>query len=74
MGKGIDLARMAGAGITADVLDDFKDQLLVCLLKRCADSNGNVDIPVADVDATGDTVVGLAVIDRTFHFEVRKKQ
>ena len=41
MGKGIDLARgidleTGGIGLHADVLDDFKDQLLIVLLKRIA--------------------------------------
>lgn len=73
MGKGIDLARAAGAGIHADVLDDFKDQLLVCLLKRLADKHGHVSVPVSDVDATGDSVVSFSTDGRAFNFEVKKK-
>lgn len=72
MGKGIDMAR-AEAPLHAEVLDDFKDQLLVTLLRRLADKDGNVQVPVADVDANGSYYVGMAVRDGVFHFEVRKK-
>jgi hypothetical protein len=72
MGKGIDLARTAGAGLHADVLDDFKDQLLIVLLKRLA-VNSEVSIPVAEVDDTGGDLVSFNVIDRVFNFQLRKK-
>lgn len=72
MGKGIDLAR-ADAPEHAQLLDDFKDQLLIVLLKRCA-NNGKVRIPVAEVDGTGSYLVAFSVRDEAFHFEVRKKQ
>ena len=72
MGKGIDLAR-ADAPEHAQLLDDFKDQLLIVLLKRCA-NNGKVRIPVAEVDSTGSYTVAFSVRDGAFHFEVRKKQ
>lgn len=71
MGKGIDLAR-GDAPLHAAVLDDLKDQLLIVLLKRLG---GDVTIPVAEVDDTGQDLVlfGLDVEARTFKFEVRKK-
>lgn len=72
MGKGIDMARAAGAGIHADVLDDFKDQLLVCFLKRLA-VNGHFAIPVSEVDATGDSIVSFSVESGVFNFVVSKK-
>lgn len=72
MGKGIDLAREAGAGIHADVLDDFKDQLLIVLLNRLA-KDGKVSIPVQEVDDTGQFLVAFSVRDRVFHFKVQKK-
>lgn len=72
MGKGIDMARAAGAGIHADVLDDFKDQLLVVLLKRLA-KNGEVAIPVSEVDDTGHDIVSFSVNDGIFNFVVSKK-
>ena len=74
MGKGIELARAAGAGIHTDVIDDFKDQLLIVLLKRLADKDGRVSIPVKETDDTGSDLVALSVKDGVFNFEVRKKQ
>jgi hypothetical protein len=70
LGKGIDLAR-PHAPEHAQVLDDFKDQLLIALVRRLG---GVVDMPVAEVDDTGSVTLALSVNDRTFHFEVRKKQ
>jgi len=72
MGKGIEMARVAGAGLHADVLDDFKDQLLVVLLKRHAE-NGKVCIPVAEVDDTGGDIVSFSINDGVFNFVVSKK-
>lgn len=69
MGKGIDLAREASP-LHAAVLDDLKDQLLIVLLKRLGST---VDIPVAEVDDTGQDIASFSVNDRVFHFEVRKK-
>lgn len=73
MGKGIELARQSGAGLHADVLDDFKDQLLVVLLKRLA-KKGRVSIPVSEVDDTGGDLVSFSVRDGVFNFIVSKKQ
>jgi hypothetical protein len=70
MGKGIDLAR-SEAPLHAQVLDDFKDQLLIVLLKRLG---GKVSIPVAEVDDTGSDLVEFNIVDRVFNFEVRRKQ
>jgi len=77
MGSGINAAREAdlqsgGTGLHADVLDNFKDQLLVVLLKRLA-KNGEVNIPVKDVDATGGDLVSFSVCDGAFNFVVSKK-
>ena len=72
MGSGIDAARAAGAGIHADVLDDFKDQLIVVLLKRLA-KDGVVSIPVSEVDDTGSDIVSFNIIDRVFNFHLSKK-
>lgn len=69
MGKGIDAAR-ADAPLHAAVLDDFKDQLLIVLIKRLG---GKVSIPVAEVDDTGGDLVAFSVVDRVFNFELRKK-
>lgn len=70
MGKGIDLAR-PHAPAHAQVLDDFKDQLLLVLLKRLG---GKVSIPIAEVDDTGQDLAAFKIVDRVFYFEVRKKQ
>lgn len=70
MGTGTDAARAAGAGLHADVIDNFKDQLLIVLLKRLG---GKVSIPVSEVDDTGMDIVSMSVENRTFNFEVGKK-
>lgn len=72
MGKGIDLARAAGAGLHADVLDDFKDQLLVVLLKRLA-KDGKVNIPMKEMDDTGHDLVSFSINEGVFNFVVSKK-
>jgi hypothetical protein len=69
MGKGIDLAR-PHAPLHAAVLDDFKDQLLIVFLKRLG---GKIDVPVAEVDDTGQDLLALSVRDGVFHFEMQKK-
>jgi len=71
MGKGIDLAR-GDAPEHAAVLDDFKDQLLIALVKRLG---GVVDIPVAEVDQTGRYTLALQIVDgNSFHFVLQAKQ
>lgn len=52
------------------VIEAMKDQLLIVLIERLG---GSVDIPVAEIDATGDRLLLMQLADRTFHFEVRKK-
>jgi hypothetical protein len=73
MGKGIRAAREAGAGLHADVLDDFKDQLLIVFLKRLKAAGQSLDFPVAEVDDTGRDMVSFRIVDRVFHFELSKK-
>lgn len=75
MGKGIDLARAAGAGIHADVLDDLKDQLLVVFLKQLKKFGHSLDFPVSDIDDTGKDVVSFRVdpATRNFRFELGRK-
>jgi hypothetical protein len=75
MGKGIDLARAAGAGIHADVLDDLKDQLIVVFLKRLKALGHSLDFPVAEIDDTGKDLVSFRVdpVTRDFHFELGRK-
>ena len=75
MGKGIDNARLAGAGIHADVLDDLKDELLVVFLKRLKALGHSLEFPVQEIDDTKHDVVSFRIdpVTRTFHFEVSKK-
>lgn len=69
MGKGIDAAR-PDAPEHAAAMDDLKDQLLIVFLKRLG---GTVDIPLAEVDDTGQDILGFSFKDGIFHFETRKK-
>lgn len=71
MGKGTDAARAAGAGLHADVIDDFKDQLLIVLLRRLGSA---VTIPVREVDDTGRYVCSFSVKNDAFNFQVTEKQ
>lgn len=71
MGRGTDLARAADAGLHADVIDSFKDQLLIVFLKRLG---GNVSIPLAEVDDTGQDLLEFRIDEhRVFHFSMKKK-
>jgi hypothetical protein len=71
MGKGIDAARAAGAGLHADVLDDFKDQLLIVVLKRLQEMYGDsLAFPVAEVDDTGQDMLSFQILDGQFHFHL----
>ncbi len=71
MGKGIDMAR-GDAPLHAAVMDDLKDQLLIILLKRLG---GQVAIPVAEVDDTGQDMMAFSIDEqKVFHFVLRKKQ
>jgi len=71
MGKGIDMAR-ADAPEHAAVMDDFKDQLIIVLMKRLGLT---VSIPLAELDDTGNDMLAFRVDDqKTFHFELRRKQ
>jgi hypothetical protein len=76
MGRGTDLARLAGNREHAQLIDDMKDQLLIVLLNRLG---GTVDVPVAELDATGGYLASFALKGRpgptaTFHFVVSRKQ
>ena len=69
MGTGIDAAR-PHAPAHAAALDNFKDQLLIVLLKRLG---GTVSIPVAECDDTGGDVASFNVVDGVFNFKVGRK-
>lgn len=74
MGKGIDAARsIPGGELHAEVMDDFKDQLIIVLMKRLA-VNGEVTIPVAETDDTGGDMLAFRIENGAFHFTLSKKQ
>jgi hypothetical protein len=70
MGQGVDMARV-DAPEHAAAIDNMKDQLLLVLIARLG---GKVDIPVAEIDGTGDRMLLMSFKGRTFHFELRQKQ
>ena len=72
MGKGIDLAR-GDAPEHAEILDDFKDQLIIVMLKRLEKLSGPVSIPMEEMNNTGNDIVAFSVVDKVFKFEMRKK-
>ena len=79
MGSGIDMARAAGNELHADVMENFRDQLLIVLIKRLADKDGRVVIPVAETDDTGGDLLAFSVQgaggqNPAFHFQLEKKQ
>lgn len=74
MGKGIDMAR-AGAPAHAQLMEDFRDQLLIVLLKRLADASGKLVIPVAETDDTAQDLVSVRLTDdNCFEFTLSKKE
>lgn len=73
MGKARQIARDMSPDLPHhEVLEDFRDQLLIVLLKRVA-VNGQVSIPISEVDHTEQDIVMFSVADGAFHFELRKK-
>ena len=71
MGSGIDAARTV-APEHAALMENFRDQLLIVLVKRllkmtCKD---RLRIPVAETDDTGGDLLLVAVRDGDFVFEV----
>lgn len=72
MGMGINLAR-PDAPLHAQVIDDFKDQLLIVLIKRLADEKGALSIPVEEIDDTGRDLLSFSVVNRVFNFVLSKK-
>lgn len=75
MGKGMELMRLDAPEHVA-MLDDMKDQLLIVLIKRLADKDGKLPIPVAEIDDTGRDLLSFRVDfeARIFHFHLEKKQ
>lgn len=73
MGKGLDLARELSeeSAKAAQVIDDFKDQLLLALIIKYGPG---LSIPIRDVDATGGYVLEMGVDGYSFNFKASKKQ
>jgi hypothetical protein len=72
MGKGTDAARAAfGSAEHADLIDSFKDQLLIVFLKRLG---GKLECPVSEVDDTSQDFFAFSIQDGRFKFEIRKKE
>lgn len=71
MGKGIDMARGL-APEHAALMDDLKDQLLIVFLNRLG---GDVEIPVHEIDGTGQYMLSLALDfeNKKFTFKTSKK-
>lgn len=60
-----------GNELHTEILEQFKDQLLIVLIKRLGT---NADIPVAEMDDTYMDLLSFAVRDNTFCFELSKKE
>jgi hypothetical protein len=52
------------------LMDRFKDQLLLVLLKRLG---GDVSIPIAEVDDTAQNLAAFRLVDGRFILEIRHK-
>lgn len=52
------------------VIEMFKDRLLIVLVKRLG---GEVSLPVAEVDDTAKDNLSFKLVDNVFHFTVTKK-
>jgi hypothetical protein len=75
MGKGIDMARgIPGSALHADVIDNFKEQMLLVFLKRLKNKYGDdLVFPVAETDDTGGDILSFSIEDRSFRFVLSKK-
>ena len=69
MGTGVEAAKQFSK-THAELIDDLKDQLLIVFLKRLG---GKVQIPVKEVDDTGNDLMIMSLKDGVFTFETRKK-
>lgn len=68
---GLDTAR-AGEALP-HVLDDLRDVLLICLLKRLSGPLGRVSIPASELDATGLYTVAMSFEAGFFDFTISRK-
>lgn len=68
------MARAADAGLHADVLENFRDQLLIVFLKRLQMKYGDdLVFPVAETDDTGQDILSFKIVDGRFIFVLEKK-
>jgi hypothetical protein len=76
MGKGIDMARaIPGSELHADVLENFRDDLLVVFLKRLKNKYGDdLVFPVVETDDCGQDLVSFSIECRSFRFVLSKKE
>jgi hypothetical protein len=73
MGKGIDMAR-ADAPEHAAIMDDFKDQLIIVLMKRLQKMGDPLSFPVSEIDDTGQDMLAFRIDEnKVFHFVLSKK-
>lgn len=70
MGIGIDLAAPL-APEHAKVIDNFKEQLLITMVKRLG---GTISVPIDEVDDTSQDLLMMSIENGSFHFEIKKKQ
>jgi hypothetical protein len=75
MGKGIDVARgIPGSELHADVIENFRDQLLIVFLKRLKHKYGDdLVFPVTETDATGQDMLAFKIDGGNFVFVLEKK-
>ena len=63
----------AASPIHADVLEMFKEQLLIVLLRRLGADEHVVKIPVSEVDDTGRVNLSFSAIEGEFNFVLTRK-
>jgi hypothetical protein len=71
--KELDTVLAESALRRAEVLNDLKDHLLICLLKSRADAQGRVTIPAAALDASGNYLVAFRMENGVLDFIVSAK-
>lgn len=57
------------------VVDRFKDQILITLVKKLADKKGRVVLDVEEIDDTGQDLLSMEAnhVNRTFTLKLTKK-
>ena len=74
MGEGIDLAAQDNPEHAA-VMENFRDQLIIVLMKRLVDSDGKLQISIAECDDTASDILAMGIDQEAgvFNFELKKK-